>query len=51
MKKPVTFVTGNPKKLEEFKAIMGTDLPIVSANVNRMFSENNRVLKERISSI
>lgn len=30
----ITFVTGNPKKLQEFKEIMGTELPIASASVN-----------------
>lgn len=25
--KPITFVTGNPKKLEEFKSILGTSFP------------------------
>ncbi|CAO2822046.1 unnamed protein product [Amaranthus hypochondriacus] len=32
--KPVTFVTGNPKKLEEFKAIFGQSIPFQSLKLD-----------------
>ena len=49
-RRQLTFVTGNPKKLEEFKAIMGIDLPIGSANVNRAFIGDNSSIAYRHSS-
>lgn len=37
-KMPLTFVTGNPKKLEEVKAIFGNSFKIVSKDIDRKFS-------------
>lgn len=35
--KPVTFVTGNPKKLEEVKAILGQTIPFQSVKLDCNF--------------
>lgn len=36
--KPVTFVTGNAKKLEEVRAILGTSIPFNSLKLDRTHS-------------
>jgi inosine/xanthosine triphosphate pyrophosphatase family protein len=33
----VTFVTGNAKKLEEVRAILGSSIPFQSVKLDRMF--------------
>jgi hypothetical protein len=35
--RPVVFVTGNAKKLEEVIAIIGNSVPLISRKIDRMF--------------